>query len=86
MATMKLTNTLLKRIIEEEVSKFGKEKPTEDAVKDTEEVDADEFADTLEKDIDYVKALKIEESRLRKRYKKIQQEKRKVAVRIIKDA
>ncbi len=81
---MKLTNTLLRKIIEEEASKFGKERSTEDAAKDAEDVDADGYADTIEKDIDYVKALKIEESRLRRRFKRIQTEKRKAAGRIIK--
>jgi hypothetical protein len=31
------------------------------------EIDADEYADTLEKNVDFVKALKLEESRLLKR-------------------
>lgn len=83
---MKLTDKMLRQIIEEEAGKFGKEKDVEDAPKDTDEVDADEFADSLEKKIDYVKALKIEESRLRKRWKKIQEEKRRVAAAIIKSA
>lgn len=68
---MKLTTQLLKSIIEEEVSKFGSEESTEDRADDTEEVDADEFADSLEKKIDYAKALKIEETRLRRRLSKI---------------
>lgn len=64
---------MLKRIIEEEASKFGEEEDVVDAAKDTDEVDADEFADSLEKKIDYEKALKIEETRLRKRFKKIRE-------------
>jgi len=40
---MKLTSRLLKKIIEEEVAKFGDMESTEDRAKDTEEVDADEF-------------------------------------------
>jgi hypothetical protein len=62
-----LTPALLKKIVTEEVSKFGDMKSTEDVAKETQEVDADEFADTLEKKIDFMKALKIEESRLTKK-------------------
>lgn len=76
---MKLTSTLLRRIIEEEVSKFGDMRSTESAAKDAEEVDADEYADALEKKIDYMKALKIEESRLRRRIIRINETRRKLA-------
>jgi hypothetical protein len=62
-----LTPALLKKIVTEEVSKFGDMKSTEDVAKETQEVDADEFADTFEKKIDFMKALKIEESRLTKK-------------------
>jgi hypothetical protein len=68
---MKLTPALLKKIIEEEVAKFGDMEDTEDRVKDTKETDADEQADSLEKKIDYIHALKIEESRLKTRLAKI---------------
>ncbi|MBM3203539.1 hypothetical protein FJZ55_06525 [Candidatus Woesearchaeota archaeon] len=79
---MKLTSRLLKKIIEEEVAKFGEMETTEDRAKDTEEVDADEFGTgkTAEKHIDYMKALKIEELRLRKRLAKIQETKRRFAI------
>lgn len=73
---MKLTSTLLKKIIEEEVSKL------KDTVSDNvkaDEVDADEFADSLEKKIDYVKALKLEERRLQKRLARISEIKTKTA-------
>jgi hypothetical protein len=65
---MKLTSSLLKRIIMEEINKFGSEE-VEDHDSDAEEVDADEYGTdkALEKKINYVKALKIEEGRLRKR-------------------
>jgi len=76
---MKLTSTLLRRIIEEEVSKFGDMRSTESAAKDADEVDADEYADALEKKIDYMKALKIEESRLRRRIIRINETRRKLA-------
>ena len=81
---MKLTSQLLRRIIEEEVAKFGDMESTEDRAKDTEEVDADEFGSdkAVEKHIDFIKALKIEESRLRRRLAKIQETKKRLARRL----
>ena len=67
---MKLSSKVLRRIIAEE------------AAKDTEEVDADEYADTLEKKVDMMKALKIEEARLLRRVKKIREEKKVLALNI----
>ena len=77
---MKLTSQLLKKIILEEVAKFDDMESTEDRAKDTEELDADEYGSdkALEKKIDYIKALKIEESRLRNRLRKIAETKTKV--------
>ena len=68
---MKLTSELLKKIIAEEVAKFGDMGDVEDVKAD--EVDADEHGSdkALEKKIDYIKALKIEETRLRNRLKKV---------------
>ena len=71
--TVKLTKQLLNTIIKEEMGKFGKEETTEKRAKETEETDADELADSLEKKIDYVHALKIEEHRLVKRIAKIRE-------------
>lgn len=83
MTTKKLTPALLRQIIEEEVSKnFGEMEDTEKAAKDTEETDADEYADALEKHIDYVKALKIEETRTVKRLAKIREAKARVLKKI----
>ena len=81
---MKLTSQLLRRIIEEEVAKFGDMEDTEKRAKGTEEVDADEYGSdkSLEKHIDYVKALKIEESRLRRRLAKIQETKKRLLNRV----
>jgi len=52
---------------------------TEDAEAD--ELDADEFGSdkALEKKIDYIKALKIEEARLRRRLAKISETRNRVA-------
>jgi len=70
---MKLTSKLLKQIIEEEVSKFGEMESTEDRAKDAVELDADELGSDKAHDlsIDFMKALKIEESRLLRRLQKI---------------
>ena len=73
---MKLTSTLLKKIIMQEVAKFKAERSTEDAAKDAEEVEASEFADTIENPHNYYKALGLEEARLVKRLEKIREAKR----------
>ena len=80
---MKLTTTVLKKIIAEEVAKFqeaklfGDMQDTKDV--DAKEVDADELADSLENHINHYKALKLEEARLVKRLTKIQEAKNKFA-------
>lgn len=79
---MKLTKRLLEKIIREEVSKFGDMESVEDRASDTDEVGADEYASALEKKLDFIKALKIEESRLRRRLVKIAETRRRVAGRI----
>ena len=75
---------MLRKIIEEEVAKFGDMESTEARAKDTEEVDADEFgsSDARSKSIDFLKALKIEEARLRRRLNKIAETRRRLANRI----
>jgi hypothetical protein len=86
--TMKLTTTVLKKIIAEEVSKFRESKlfgdmeSTEDAAKDAEEVDADEYADSLENHIDHYKALGLEETRLIKRLAQIHEAKKAAAKKV----
>ena len=66
---MKLTPELIKRLVREEFEKSFDV--------DTEETDADDYADALVKKIDFVKALKIEESRLNERLTKIREQKEK---------
>lgn len=72
---MRLTRDLLKSIILKEVAKFKAEKSTESAAKEAEEVDAGEYADTLENPHNYYKALGLEEARLEKRLKRIKEAK-----------
>jgi hypothetical protein len=76
MKKRRLTKNYLARLISEERSKLIKQgymrETLETGITDPEkvkakEVDADGFADSLEKNVDFVKALKIEESRLIKR-------------------
>ncbi len=82
MKTVSLTPTLLKMFIKEEAAKLGDMESTEDAAKDTDEVDADEYADALEKHIDFAKALKIEEARCTKRLRKIRETRARVLKKI----
>ena len=81
----KLTPAILRRIVLQEKRRMMKETSDpvaagiEDPEKvDAEEVDADEYADSLEKDIDHLKVLKVHEQRLRKKLRKIQEARRKV--------
>ena len=76
---MKLSASALKQLVQEEVSKFGKVRDVEDVANKTKEVEADEYADTLEKHVDQMKALKIEEGKLKARLAKIAEHKAKLA-------
>ena len=85
----KLTAESLKKMIQEEARKLqtetsdpvaaGVEKP--EKVK-ADEVDAEDLAGSLEKEIDYMKALKIHESRLNKKLSKIKRAKNLLSKRI----
>ncbi len=82
---IKLTPSLLRKIVLEEKRKIsetleqGKEESEKVAA---EETDADELAGSLEKDIDFMAALKIQESMLKKKYKKVQVAKRRLYKKI----
>lgn len=87
MATKKLTADDLRRMIKEEKAKLMKESelPTSlDKVKPR-EVEADEFASTLEKDLDFMQALKIKEEKAKNYLRKIQEAKAKARQRILKN-
>ena len=84
----KLTPSMLKRLVLEEKRKMMEvletgESDTEKAAKKSEEVSADDLADTIEQDIDWMKALKIKETTLKKRLKRISEVKKKLRGRII---
>lgn len=85
----RITPDFLKRVIKEEARKLRLETsdPIAAGVKEAEkvtadEVDADEYAASLEKDIDHIKALKIHERRLIRKIKKIREAKRFLANRV----
>ena len=73
----RMSASQLRRFVIRESEKLtGELEPVEDV--SAEEVDADGYAETLESDIDMYKAMKIKEARLRRRYRKMMSEARKV--------
>jgi hypothetical protein len=52
---------------------FGPVRDVEKEPKKTKEVDADELADTLEHEIDYLKAAKVQETKLLKQLKQLRE-------------
>ena len=73
----KMSPASLRRFVMREAAKLSGELEPVDKVK-AEEVEASEYADTLEQDIDMYKAMKIKEARLRRKYRKMMSEARKV--------
>ncbi len=59
---VQLTPSLLRSLIEAEVKGFGDMEDVEDRASDSEETDADEFADSVERPVDWKKVNKIKES------------------------
>ena len=87
----KLTPNMLRKLVLQEKRRIMRETsdPIEAGVDepekvDAEEKDADEQADTLAKDIDHIKVLKIEEDKLRRHYRRIQEVKKALRKRILK--
>jgi len=88
----KLTPGMLRKMVLEEKTKLRRRKLREsdpivagldDPEKVTaDEVEADEFAGTLEKDLDHLKVLKVQEKKVRSRLRKISEARRKVSKRI----
>jgi hypothetical protein len=78
----KLTSSMLEKIVKEEVAKIHKAKTPAEAAKATKEIKASEFAGTIENQVDFLKALKIEEARLVKRLEKIREQKKIIADKI----
>ena len=84
----KLTPSLLRKIVLEEKRRIIKESdPIESGIEDpekvsAEETDAGEEADSISKDIDFMKALKIQERKLKAKMKRIQEAKRIIRSRV----
>ena len=75
--TKKMSAAALRQFVMQEASKLtGKLEPVE-KVK-AEEIDADGYADTLEQDLDMYKAMKIKEAKMRRQYRKLVREAKKV--------
>ena len=73
----KMTSAELQELVMEEAAKLtGELKPTEKV--EAEEVDADGYADSIEHDLDIYKAMKIKEAKMRREYRKLVREARKV--------
>ena len=72
-----MSSRALRNFVMKEAAKLtGKLEPVEKV--SAEEVDADGYADTLEQDLDMYKAMKIKEARMRRQYRKLVREARKV--------
>lgn len=67
----------LRRFVMKEAAKLSGELEPVEKVK-AEEVEASEYAETLEQDLDIYKAMKIKEARLRRQYRKVVKEARKI--------
>lgn len=89
----KLTPGMLRKLVLEEKRKLNKrlrletlEQGKDDAEKVTAtELDADEQADALEKDLDHLKALKIAESKLRRQFKRVSEQRRRLRRKVLKN-
>tara|TARA_Y100000310_G_scaffold281274_1_gene301647 strand:- start:257 stop:529 length:273 start_codon:yes stop_codon:yes gene_type:complete len=83
----KLTPRMLRKMVLQEKKRYVEslEQGKDDTAKvEAEEVDADELATTLEKDLDHLKVLKIKEQRLRTAIRKVNEAKKRVRQRVIK--
>jgi hypothetical protein len=87
--TVTLTPDMLRKIIFEEKQKLHEENlskklktPADKAKETTELVDAGDYADTLEKHIDMLKALKVRETRIRAELRNIDERRQKLIKKI----
>jgi hypothetical protein len=76
----KLTPQMLYRLVLEEKAKY--EKDLEKVAAATKEVDADEYANTLEKEVDFLAVLKIKEVQAKSDLKKIEEAKKRSMLRL----
>lgn len=86
MSKKTLTPEMLRTIVLEEMKKLHEEKKLktpEDKAKETKELDGPgDYADTLEKHIDMLKALKVKEAKLRAELKSLDERKLKLIKKI----
>lgn len=86
----KLTPAVIRRLVREERAKLNetlelKLKHPSEAAKKTREVDATKYADTLAKCMDYYQMCKLKEARLVEELKKVQEAKRELKKRLLKN-
>jgi hypothetical protein len=82
---IKLTPTLLRKLVMEEKKKIQESlEQGEESVEKVkaDEVDADGYADSIEKDIDHIAVLKIQESILKRKYAKVKAAKKRLVKKI----
>ncbi len=90
MAIKKLTPSLLRQIIlSEQENIMNEADPIAAGITDPEKVSAEEVpageeGREIEKDIDYIKVLKIQEAKLSKQLKKVQRAKKMISERLLK--
>ena len=86
MAKIKrLTPGLLKKIVLEEKAKIERVLEAKGSAPKAKEVDASDYANTLEKKVDYAKVLKLKEAKIRKQLDKIVAARKALAKNILKD-
>jgi len=84
----KMTPAVLKRMIVQETKKLRNEvlemgkDDSKKVANATDEVDADEYADSIEQDIDWMKVLKIHENKLIIKLNEVRKAKRRIGRRI----
>ena len=86
----KLTPAVIRRLVREERAKLNETlelnlKHPSEAAKKTREVDATKYADTLSKCMNYYQMCKLKEARLVEELKKVQEAKRELKKRLLKN-
>jgi hypothetical protein len=82
---IKLTPTLLRKLVKEEKKKIQETlEQGEESIEKVKavEVDAGDEADSLEKDIDHIAVLKIQESILKRKYARVKAAKKRLVKKI----
>ncbi len=84
MKVVKLTPNMLKKIIKEEYAKIVSEAEKLEPVdsKKAEEIEADEYADSLENHVDFYKMNKVKEARLLKQLKLVREQNARIRSKI----